>query len=123
MKATMFFVFLLTSLAACSQQPAYHNVDNKKFSELMKQPDVVILDVRTPQEFQGGHIPNALLIDYNSGYFADQAEKLDRDKTYLVYCAVGGRSSKASQILIDKGFKNVYNLQNGFSKWDGEVAK
>jgi rhodanese-related sulfurtransferase len=110
-------------MAACSQQPAYQNVDNKKFTELMKQPDVVVLDVRTPDEFKGGHLPQALLIDYNSGYFADQVEKLDRDKTYLVYCQGGNRSSKASQILADKGFKNVYNLENGFSKWDGEVAK
>lgn len=123
MKATLFFVFLLSSLAACSQQPAYHNVDNKKFAELMKQPDVVILDVRTPQEFQGGHIPNALLIDYNSGYFSEQVEKLDRDKTYLIYCAVGGRSPRAAQIMTDKGFTHVYNLEQGISKWNGDVVK
>jgi rhodanese-related sulfurtransferase len=123
MKTSLFFLFLLASLAACSQQPAYQNVDNKKFTELMKQSDAVVLDVRTPDEFKGGHLPNALLIDYNSGYFAEQVEKLDRDKTYLVYCASGGRSPRAAQIMTDKGFKHVYNLEQGISRWNGDVVK
>lgn len=123
MKATLIFLFLLASLGACSQQPAYQNIDNKRFGELMKQDNVMIIDVRTPGEFNQGHIPNALLIDYNSGFFAQQVEKLDRDQTYLLYCAGGGRSSRAAEILTEKGFKAVYNLENGFSQWNGEVQK
>ena len=124
MKFSIVILFLSISLSACSQQqPAYHNVDNKKFSQLMVQPNTVILDVRTPAEYQQGHIPHATLINFHDQNFSQQLDSLDKSKTYLVYCASGGRSSKASQLMTDKGFKSVDNLEHGFSQWNGEVAK
>lgn len=124
MKSSILILFLSISLAACSQQQSsYKNIDNKKFSELMQQPNTVILDVRTPAEYQQGHIPHATLINFHDQNFSQELDSLDKSKTYLVYCAVGGRSSKASQLLVDKGFKYVDNLEHGYSQWNGEVEK
>jgi len=124
MKASMILLLLSLSLAACSQQsPSYKNVDNQKFSTLMNEPNTVILDVRTPEEYKQGHIPHATLINFHDQNFSQELDSLDKSKTYLVYCAAGSRSSQASTLLSQKGFKNVYNLEHGFSQWKGEVEK
>src|SRR6185295_11633470 len=99
--------------------PSYQNVDNKKFSELMNKPNTVILDVRTPEKFERGHIPHATLINLRDQNFSQQLDSLDKSKTYLVYCGSGSRSSKASGLLRKKGFTSIYNLEDGFSQWNG----
>lgn len=125
MKNTLLLLLLLTSFAACSQTQttAYRNADNKIFTEKMKQENIVILDVRTPEEYKEGHIPQAQLININDPQFEGKIDALDKSKTYLVYCAAGKRSAKASQIMADKGFKEIYNLEGGFSQWNGEKEK
>jgi rhodanese-related sulfurtransferase len=92
------------------------------FVSKMKEPSVVVLDVRTPEEFGSGHIPGAVNVDYNNG-FERAMEQRDKTATYLVYCQVGGRSSKASQWMVQHSFTNVYNLTGGFEAWKGDVAK
>src|SRR4030042_3538646 len=72
--------------------------------------NIVILDVRTPQEYQSGHLENAKNIDYSSQNFKDEVGNLDRTKTYVVYCRSGNRSREASKIMKDLGFANIYNL-------------
>jgi phage shock protein E len=79
------------------------------------QPEVVILDVRTPEEYQAGHLKNAQLLNIYSPDFQDRLKALNPEKTYLVYCAVGGRSGQASQQMQELGFKKVYDAQEGFS--------
>jgi rhodanese-related sulfurtransferase len=123
MKTLFTVLFAVIALSAHSQQPAYVNVGNEKFAALMKQPNTLVLDVRTPEEYRQGHIEGARLIDYHSKNFAQQIESLDKNKTYLVYCMKGGRSSNAAQLMADKGFTNVYNLENGFSEWKGADKK
>ncbi|MFI5134410.1 MAG: rhodanese-like domain-containing protein [Chitinophagales bacterium] len=124
MKASIVFFLLCFSLAACSQQSTgYQNVDNAKFATLMNTPNTVILDVRTPEEYQQGHIPHATLINFHDQNFSQRLDSLDKSKTYLVYCAAGGRSSQASSLLEKKGFKNIYNLEHGFSQWNGVIEK
>ncbi|MGV3589796.1 MAG: redoxin family protein [Adhaeribacter sp.] len=81
---------------------------------LTKQPKTTILDVRTSQEFAGGHLNNALNFDYNNPEFVNQLSGLDKTKPYLVYCAVGGRSSKAAKQMQEMGFQLVYNVFDGF---------
>lgn len=82
---------------------------------LTKQPHLILLDVRTPQEYAGGHLKNARNLNYNAPDFADRLTKLDKTKPYLVYCAVGGRSSKAAQLMQQLGFKQVINVSEGFA--------
>lgn len=122
MKNPLLFLLLLVSWSACSQTSTttYYQADNKVFAEKMKQENVVIIDVRTPEEYKAGHIPDATLININDPEFAAKIDALDKKKTYLVYCAAGKRSSKASQVMSGKGFEQVYNLEGGFTNWNGE---
>jgi len=77
----------------------------------------VVLDVRTPGEFAQGHLGGAVLVDYSSPEFRQQVARLDRTKTYLVYCRTGNRSSRAMGILQELGFQNVYHLERGIKRW------
>lgn len=79
--------------------------------------DIQLIDVRTPGEVSGGKIENAQNIDFNGANFKAELEKLDKNKKTLVYCAAGGRSGKAAQIMQDMGFKEVYDLQGGYGNW------
>jgi rhodanese-related sulfurtransferase len=81
---------------------------------LTRQPATIIMDVRTGQEYTGGHVENALNLDYNAPDFQSQLLRLDKTKSYLVYCAVGGRSSKAARLMQEMGFQQVYNVSGGF---------
>jgi phage shock protein E len=77
-----------------------------------------ILDVRTPEECAGGVIKGAQKINFPAPDFTTKVlEKLDRNKPVLIYCAAGGRSSKASILLEKAGFKQVYNMTEGFGAW------
>jgi rhodanese-related sulfurtransferase len=80
-------------------------------------PDFIILDVRTSEEYNNGHIPNAVNIDVKSSDFDSTVSQLSRDKIYLVYCQMGGRSAKATQAMAQLSFKNILNLKEGFAKW------
>ena len=83
-------------------------------------PDFVIIDVRTPEEFARGHIENAINLDCQSETFRDELNNLDKDKTYLVYCGVGGRSAGALAIMEELGFMEAYNMLGGISQWQAE---
>jgi|GEM_PF-952642 len=84
---------------------------------LEQMEDTVLLDVRTPAETAGGVIEGAIEMDYRASDFAQKVSELDPDKTYLVYCASGGRSGKTCGKLNEMGFAKVYNLKGGYSAW------
>jgi rhodanese-related sulfurtransferase len=77
----------------------------------------IILDVRTPSEYIGGRIQNAVNLDYNSTTFKEDASHLDKNMTYLVYCFSGGRSAAATQIMVELGFIDIYNMTGGITAW------
>ncbi len=81
-------------------------------------PDFVILDVRTPEEFADGHIEDAINLDYYSETFQDELDKLDKNKPYLIYCRSGGRSGNTLDIMADLNFKEVYNILGGILEWE-----
>ena len=83
-------------------------------------PDFVIIDVRTPAEFAGEHIENATNIDFYSEAFRDELNKLDKNKTYLIYCRSGGRSGSALDIMAELNFKEAYNMLGGINLWKTE---
>ena len=101
----------------------YENVSAQQFAELMKDKNTALIDVRSPGEFSSGHIPGAKNINLMGANFAQQIEKLDKDKTYLVYCLSGGRSSSACGAMASKGHTKLYNLKGGISNWPGPVKK
>ncbi len=87
-------------------------------------PKAVILDVRTQDEWDDGHIPNATLLDiYKPEEFLAGINSLDPDKHYYVYCKAGGRSAQACSIMSQMGLRDCYNLLGGFTAWNGPVSK
>jgi rhodanese-related sulfurtransferase len=92
-------------------------------AQLQEDTNAVILDVRTYTEVQQGHIPNAKNIDiYQGQEFIDKVMKLDKTKSYYVYCKSGGRSKQACAFMNQAGFEKAYNLVGGFMQWQGEVS-
>jgi rhodanese-related sulfurtransferase len=98
-------------------------ISQKKFIRQMNKEDAVIMDVRTPEEYNAGYIPGAILVNYKDSTFEQQVNKLDKNKHYLVYCKSGNRSNKAVQYMLENGFKNVHQLENGYSKWPASKEK
>lgn len=84
---------------------------------LASRKDIVLVDVRTPAEWSGGHIPGATNIDFVADSFATELAKLDRSKTYVVHCAAGGRSTQSLAVFSRLGFKNVIHLDGGLNGW------
>ena len=113
-------VLLSLSVFACS--PAQENssssvLEATQVQELLqKKPAVIVLDVRTPEEFVSGHLNGAQNLDFYQN-FDSQIATLDKEQEYLVYCAVGGRSSQAAQKMKDLGLK-VSDLQGGIKAWE-----
>jgi rhodanese-related sulfurtransferase len=82
----------------------------------------IILDVRTNHEVEEGIIPDAINIDiYESSIFLEKIKKLDKSKSYFVYCKAGARSAQACAIMQQLGFEKTYNLLGGFSNWNGPI--
>ena len=84
--------------------------------------NAVILDVRTEEEVEDGIIPGAIHIDFYRGPgFLEEIDKLDKSKSYYVYCRSGNRSGQACALMTSRGFGNCYNLMGGMLEWEGEV--
>ena len=81
-------------------------------------PNFVVLDVRTPGEFQSGHLANAIDIDFRASDFKQKVAELDKDKTYLIHCRSGNRSGQALPVLKELGFKKIYHLNRGMIEWN-----
>jgi rhodanese-related sulfurtransferase len=79
-----------------------------------------VLDIRTPGEFESGHLPGAILIDLYSQTFVDQLSRLDKEKTFLIYCRTGNRSTKSLEIFKKLKFQKVYHLSAGIRAWQTE---
>jgi phage shock protein E len=93
-------------------------VDVKGAEDLLASKKVVILDVRTPEEFAAGHLQGATNVDFRSKDFQKNVEKLPKDRSYLVHCAMGGRSARAAALLSSLEFKSVYDLKGGITAWE-----
>ncbi|MFD2787507.1 rhodanese-like domain-containing protein [Hymenobacter rubripertinctus] len=77
--------------------------------QTLGRPNVVLLDVRTPEEYATGHLPGAGNLNFRAPDVAAQLQQLDPNKTYVVYCASGNRSNKTAVLMQEKGFKHVVN--------------
>ena len=125
MKKLILLFLVSIAISACQEQKAaVLNVDG--FSELIEEEiSLQLVDVRTPQEFQSGHLEDALLIDMYSADFDSRIENLNKSQPIAVYCAVGQRSQRVYELLQEKGFKEVYHLEGGLQAWqaDGKTVK
>lgn len=111
-------VLALTACGASSSAVADGaTLDAKAFAEAIKQPDTVLIDVRTPAEYAAGHIEGAKLIDVSGPRFASEIASLDKTKKYALYCRSGNRSGTAMKLMHEAGFTFVYHLGGGIGAW------
>lgn len=113
---------LLVGFLSCKGQEkkseTFRDVNVEEFQKMIQKKGAQLIDVRTPGEYERGHLKNATLIDYMADDFKAKAfEGLDKSKSVLIYCASGGRSAKSAKIYAEAGFTKVYNLLGGFSAW------
>ncbi len=104
----------------------YKNIAAAEFKQLIAKGDVVVVDVRTPNEYAQGHIKGAKLINIYDKDFDAQIAKLNKESTTLVYCKSGRRSAGAMRKMESAGFSTVYNLSGGIMTWmraGGELVK
>ena len=120
-------VFLLAVMvqtqifAENTKEKQYVNITAVEASALIQKnlenTDFKIIDVRTPAEYNAGHISNSQMIDYYADDFLTRLNKLDKNKTYLIYCRSGNRSGKTLPMMEKLGFKKVYNMLGGVKSW------
>ncbi len=92
--------------------------------QLQNDDNAVLLDVRTPEEVEDGYIPEATNIDFYLGQeFLDELEKLDKSKSYYVYCRSGNRSRQTCALMNSIGIDNAYNLEGGIIEWEGDIVE
>lgn len=91
-----------------------------EFAEVITDPSVTIVDVRTPQEFSEGHIDGAVNIPVELPDFMDRVSELDTEGTYAVYCRSGNRSQPAVQGMASAGINGIYELESGTNGWTSE---
>lgn len=97
--------------------PSIQRVDVAGFADVVAQPGVTVVDVRTPEEFASGHLEGALNYDVQGADFAEQIKGLDPAGTYAVYCRSGNRSQAATQMMAQAGLVTLYDLDGGINDW------
>ena len=112
------FIFLLSFfLNSCNEQFKYISVEELNY---FSEDEFELLDVRTLEEFQSGHISRAINIDFFSTNFIDEIKEFDTSLNLILYCRTDNRSSKSAKILADNDFKNIYVIKGGIEKWISE---
>ena len=107
-------IFIISTLlfTSCSNR-GYSNINLKKaIKTINNSTNLMLLDVRTAEEYSTGNIPNSINVDVLSPDFKSKIDLLDKNKEYLVYCRSGNRAAIASSIMATNGFIKIYNLNN-----------
>ena len=134
MKFNFFISILLFCLFSCVDSNDFDpnstpvnvlDVENHQMLKLLQDNPGVLLDIRTPEEVSEGFLKNASFINFYDENFLQKASWVKKNQPIYVYCHAGGRSSKAAEMLIELGFREVYNLVGGYSKWleDGYLVE
>ena len=117
----LWIMMLWFSHSSCQLMSSKESLDAVSFNQKILSTDSgVVLDVRTPGEYAQGYINRAVNINYNGGDFENTVDKLDKNKTYFVYCYAGGRSGKAARYMRSNGFTKVYELNDGLVSWNSQ---
>jgi rhodanese-related sulfurtransferase len=123
-KSLLFSIVLVTMASCQSDAQKVEVLAPKDFADIMsKTTDYQLVDVRTPNEYDMGHLEGAELINFMADSFESEISKLDKNKPVLVYCAVGGRSGQAASKLKKLGFTQIYDLNGGMNAWNASNMK
>ena len=111
-------LFMFMQNGSANQKMSYEELQNK----LNAKENFVLLDVRTQEEFDAGHIPTAILLPYDEINLKAATVLPDKEKEIVLYCRSGRRSAIAKKALVELGYKDVKDF-GGISKWQGELVK
>lgn len=119
---SVIFLSMFSGCLSDIKTPAsqYTDVSVNEAKGMIDRQEVFILDVRTQEEYAAGHIKNSKLMavqDIPEQEIKERLKELPADRKILVYCRSGSRSAKASKILVENGFTEVYNMQGGITEW------
>ena len=89
----------------------------EEMDAILSLDKVQLIDVRTPEEFEGGHIEGAINIDYRDSNFKQKLEQIDKTKPIAIYCKKGGRSNACAMDMKKQGFVKIYDLDGGITQW------
>lgn len=114
-------MFKIFKFGKKTQKEDLKNITPEKAFSLVNEnknnSNFVILDVRTPNEYEDGHLESSKNIDYKSNDFKKVIEEMDKTKTYILYCRSGVRSVKSYDIMKKLNFADVYNIEGGIKGW------
>ena len=117
-------IFLLLAQVSALAAASINDISARTAASLIQEnqsnSNFIILDIRTPKEFNAGHIAGAHNIDFYAQSFAQEFRSLDRQKTYLIYCRSGNRSGQLMRAIGKMDFKKVFHLQRGLVDWVGQ---
>lgn len=115
MKKLAIIVFLFGAMPSAIGQTSdvISRVEPADFLEVIQKKEVQLIDVRTPEEFEEGHMQNALNIDFYADNFLTQFSQFDKEKPVYIYCRSGNRSGKAAKKLSAAGFNKIIDLKGG----------
>jgi rhodanese-related sulfurtransferase len=114
-------LLVITLNSSCQQSPVQvKKISPDSLKQLLATEHGVLLDVRTPEEFAEGHIPGAINIDFRNPGFSKALDTLDKNVQYEVYCRSGHRSGESADLMQQKGFKKIYDLEGGILNWEGK---
>ncbi len=118
MKKVYLVLFVAVLLVACQAKASFKTISVEDFSELVKEDGVVILDVRSLDEYTESHITDAAFLDVTDSLFNEKAlGQFNKNQKIAVYCRTGKRSKTASSKLLELGFKEIYDLDGGITEW------
>ncbi|MCL6571408.1 MAG: rhodanese-like domain-containing protein [Bacillus sp. (in: Bacteria)] len=116
----LLFIIVALLLTGCSGG-TINNISTGEAKKMIDQGEVIVLDVRTPEEYNGGHIPGSELLPLQ--VIDGMSDELDKDKSYLIVCRSGNRSQEAADILNEKGFTSIFNMTGGMNDWTYEIEQ
>jgi phage shock protein E len=117
MKKIVTLILVFISSFSFSQE-VIKNVDAATFKKMIDEKKYILIDLRTADEIKSkGKIKGATELDFLDKNAEANIEKLDKKKSYLIYCAGGGRSGDCAELMKKQGFKEVVNLEKGFGDW------
>lgn len=124
MRKMLYVLFAATILVSCgtNRNKGYDSVDADSFAKFIGNEQVQLIDSRTPEEFNSGHIPGAININIDDENFRAKVNKLDKSRPIAVYCRGGRRSKEAADIMAGCGY-DVTELSEGIISWKGEIEQ
>jgi rhodanese-related sulfurtransferase len=119
MKRVLLLITMLFVLVFGAFAQSYQSMNNDDIAKILSKKKVQVVDVRTSQEYNSGHLPHAINIDVNQPDFETRIMVLNKKRPVVVYCRSGRRSKKAAQVMAAKGYQ-VYEMDKGYVNWPGE---